>query len=83
MATLRIENFPDDLHEAIRKRALANGTSIRHEVIQVLRSHFPTPAVLRRRKAAYKRMLELHAKPPLTPGPHPPAEEMIREDRNR
>jgi len=31
----------------------------------------------------YDRLAELRARPPLTPGPFPPVEEMIREDRER
>ena len=42
-----------------------------------------TEAELKRRREFYDRMAELRAKPPLTPGPFPSAEEMIREDRER
>jgi plasmid stability protein len=83
MATLYVENVPDGLYEAIRKRAKDNGSSIAREVIQVLKTHVPTAAELRRRKAAYKKIMEFQAMKPLTPGPHPSAEEMIREDRDR
>ncbi len=36
MATIKIENFPDDLYEAIRKQADRNGKSVSEEVNEVL-----------------------------------------------
>ncbi|HEV3510577.1 MAG TPA: Arc family DNA-binding protein [Candidatus Sulfotelmatobacter sp.] len=83
MATLYVENVPEDVYKALRKRARANGTSIAAEVISLLKQHVPTEAELKRRKEFYDRLADLRAKEPLTPGPHPSAEEMIREDRER
>jgi plasmid stability protein len=83
MATLYVENVPDDVYKALRKRAKANRKSIAAEVISLLEHWVPTEAELKRRKEFYDRLAELRAKAPLTPGPHPSAEEMIREDRER
>jgi plasmid stability protein len=83
MATLYVENVPDELYDAIRKRARENRSSIAREVVQVLKEHVPTAAELRRRKALYKKILEFQKQKPLTPGPHPSAQEMLREDRDR
>ncbi|HYM75234.1 MAG TPA: hypothetical protein VE377_04580 [Candidatus Dormibacteraeota bacterium] len=83
MATLYVENVPDDVYKALRKRAKANRKSIAAEVISLLKENIPTEAELKRRREFYDRMAELRAKPPLTPGPFPSAEEMIREDRER
>ena len=83
MATLYVENVPDDLYKALRKRAKAARTSIAAEVIALLKQWVPTEAELKRRREFYERMAELRVKPPLTPGPFPSAEEMIREDRER
>lgn len=83
MATLYVENFPDDVYSALRKRARKNGGSIASEVIALLKQFVPTEAELKRRREFYDRMVELRSKPPLTPGPFPSAEEMIREDRDR
>jgi len=83
MATLYVENVPDDLYKALRKRAKAANTSIAAEVIALLKRNIPTEAELKRRREFYDRMVELSSKPPLTPGPFPSAEEMIREDRER
>lgn len=83
MATLYVENVPDDVYKALRKRAKKNGKSMAAEVVEILKQSVPTEAELRRRREFYDRMAELRAKPPLTAGPFPSAEEMIREDRER
>jgi plasmid stability protein len=83
MPTLYVENVPKDLYEALRKRARANRKSMAAEVIDLLERDIPTAVELKRRQEFCKRMAEFRAQPPLTPGPFPSAEEMIREDRER
>ena len=83
MATLYVENVPDDLYKALKKRARKSGGSIASEVIGLLKQFVPTEAELKKRREFYDRLAELRNKPPLTPGPFPSAEEMIREDRER
>ena len=83
MATLYVENVPDDVYKALRKRAKSKRSSIAAEVIDMLKQFVPTEAELKRRREFYDRLAELRAKPPLTSGPFPSAEEMIREDRER
>lgn len=83
MATLYVENVPDDIYKALRKCAKKNGKSMAAEVLAILRQSVPTEAELKRRVEFYDRMAEFRAKPPLTPGPFASAEEMIREDRER
>jgi len=83
MATLYVENVPEDIYKALRKRAKENRKSIAAEVIALLKQNIPTEAELRRRREFYDRLAELRAKPQLTLGPFPSAEEMIREDRER
>lgn len=83
MATLYVENVPDDLYEALRRRAKQRRSSIAAEVIKALKVTIPTAAELRRRHEFYKKVLEYQSQAPLTPGPFPSAEEMIREDRER
>jgi plasmid stability protein len=83
MATLYVENVPDEIYKALRKRAKANRRSIAAEVISLLERNIPTAEELKRRQQFYDRLAELRARPPLTPGPFPSAEEMIREDRER
>jgi hypothetical protein len=83
MATLYVENVPDEIYEALRKRARTNRTSIATEVISLLEHFVPTAAELKRRQKVWDDLAKLRATPPLTPGPFPSAEEMIREDRDR
>jgi plasmid stability protein len=83
MATLYVENVPDAIYKALRARAKKNRKSIAAEVIELLKVNIPTEAELKRRREVFERFAELRAKPPLSPGPFPSAEEMIREDRER
>lgn len=83
MATLYVENVPDEIYKALRKRAKANRKSIAAEVIEMLKRNVPTEEELRRRKQFYDRLADLQAQAPLAPGPFPSAEEMMREDRER
>jgi plasmid stability protein len=50
MASIKIENFPDDLYEAIRKQADRNGKSISEEVNQVLAFALDMEKLTRRRR---------------------------------
>jgi plasmid stability protein len=83
MPALYVENVPQDLYQALRKRALENRKSIAAEVISLLEHNVPTAKELRGRREFYRRMAELRAHQPESPGPFPTAEEMIREDRDR
>jgi len=83
MATLYVENVPDDLYKALRKRAKAHRKSIAAEVIELLEQFVPTEDDLKRRRKAFDELLKLRAMPPAGPGPFPSAEEIIREDRER
>jgi plasmid stability protein len=83
MATLYVENVPDELYEALRTRAKQNRKSIAGEVISLLEENVPTPAVLKKRREFIKYVERLQRRSPPAPGPFPSAEEMIREDRER
>jgi plasmid stability protein len=83
MPVLYVENVPNDLYQALRKRARENRSSIAAEVISLLERNVPTAKELQRRSEFYERMAELRARQTDASGPFPSAEEMIREDRNR
>ena len=83
MATLHVENVPDELYNALRKRAEDNGRSITDEVIDVLESCVPTGEELERRLRWLEQSERIRSMPSPSPGPFPSAEEMIREDRER
>jgi len=83
MATLYVENVPEDLYEALRKRARQRRKSIAAEVLSLLEQNIPTAKELRARREFVRRLKEIRSQPIATPGPFPSAEEMIREDRSR
>jgi len=83
MATLYVENVPNDLYKALRKRAKDNRSSIAAEVIGLLKRLVPTEAELKKRRALYDRLADLRNTPSPGPGPFPSTLEMIREDRER
>jgi antitoxin FitA len=83
MATLYVENVPEDIYRALRKRARTQRKSIAAEVISLLQQNIPTEAELKRRRKAFEGLARLRAMQPLSTGPFPSAEEMIREDRER
>jgi plasmid stability protein len=83
MATLYVENVPEDIYEAIRAGAKAKRTSIATEVIQLLVENVVTPKEQQRRQALLERALQMRASPAETAGPFPSVEEMLREDRAR
>ena len=83
MATLYVENVPDDLYEALRKRARSQRRSIAAEVIQLLEANIPTESVIRARRKVLAELDKLRAARTPSPGPFPSSEEMLREDRER
>jgi plasmid stability protein len=83
MPALYVEKIPDDLYQALRKRARENRKSIAAEVISLLERNVPTAKELQRRREFYRRMAELRARQPESSGPFPSTEEMIRQDRDR
>jgi plasmid stability protein len=83
MATLYVENVPDELYDALRKRARQNRKSIAAEVLELLEQNVPTARELKKRREAIRRLAELRSHPSPSPGPFPSTEEMQREDRKR
>lgn len=83
MATLYVENVPEDLYKALRKQAKEHRKSIRAEVLTLLEQNIPTADELSRRRRLYDDLKKLRGRRPLSAGPFPSAEEMIREDRER
>ncbi len=83
MPTLYVENVPVAVYKALRDRARKNRKSIAAEVIELLQRSVPTAEELRRRREFVDRLKKISSQAPLSPGPFPSAEEMIREDRER
>jgi plasmid stability protein len=83
MPTLYVENVPVAVYKALRERARKNRKSIAAEVIELLERNVPTAEEMRRRREFVERLKKISSQAPLSPGPFPSAEEMIREDRDR
>ena len=83
MATLYVENVPDELYEALRNRAKQNRKSIAGEVISLLEETLPTAAELKKREKFLHYVLQLKKDSPRATGQFPTTEEMQREDRER
>ena len=83
MATLYVENVPEDLYEALRAGARSRRRSIAAEVLALLEENFPTEKELRARRALFRKAERMRARKPHGRGPFPSTEEMQREDRTR
>lgn len=83
MATLYVENVPDDLYEALRNQARARRRSIAAEVVALLEQNVVTERQMKARQDLSKLMARMRKEAPKRVGPFPSAEEMIREDRER
>jgi len=83
MPTLYVENVPDELYEALRKRARKNRKSIAAEVLALLEENVPTPRELAQRREVFRRLDKIRSQEPKPTGPIQSSEEMLREDRHR
>jgi plasmid stability protein len=82
MATLYVENIPDDLYKALRGRARARRRSIAAEILALLQENIPTEQELKARHNLLRKLIRTRAK--RTNGrSFPSTEEMLREDRAR
>jgi plasmid stability protein len=82
MATLYVENVPDELYEALRTRARARRRSIAAEVLTLLEESVPTEKELRVRRNFLRKLEPLLARGKSTKR-FPSTEKMLREDRGR
>jgi len=83
MATLYVENIPDDLYEALRSRAKARRRSIAAEVLALLEENIPTAQEVKSRHEWMRKLARLRKQRARSGRAFPSAEEMIREDRER
>ncbi len=83
MATLYVENVPDELYEALRSQAKARRRSIAAEVVALLEENVPTAEALKSRHEWFRKIMELRKQEVASGRTYPSAEEMIREDRER
>jgi len=83
MATLRVTNVPEARYRALRKLAKRNHRSISGEVLALLERWVRTDAELKKRRKAGEQLARLREQVSVGTEPYQPAEETIREDRER
>jgi plasmid stability protein len=88
MAMLYVENVPEELYDALRKRARGERKSISAEVLGLLAEHIPTEKELARRRGLLRQALKIQRTagqrtPRRSKFSFPSSEEMQREDRTR
>ena len=83
MATLYVENIPDELYEALRGRARARRRSIAAEVLALLEESIPTAEELKARQTLLHKFERMRAKKSHSRGSFSSTEGMLREDRAR
>ena len=83
MATLYVENVPEDLYEALRERARQHRKSITAEVLSLLTENVVTATERKARHQFLRQMQRLRSHRPRSTGAFPPSEEMQRQDRGR
>jgi len=82
MATLHVENVPNDLYRALRACARKRHRSIRAEILTLLADHLPTAKELRARQELLRK-LEQGRLGTGSRGAFATTEEMQRKDRAR
>lgn len=83
MATLYVENVPEDLYEALRDRARQQRKSIAAEVLSLLAENVVTAGERKARKQFLRQVQRLRSQRPRSTAVFPPSEELQREDRGR
>ncbi|HVO61437.1 MAG TPA: Arc family DNA-binding protein [Terriglobales bacterium] len=83
MATLYVENVPDDLYKALRQRARERHRSIAAEVLALLGESVPTASELRARRELLRKLEQVRSKRAAARRSFPSTEEMQRQDRAR
>jgi hypothetical protein len=83
VATLYVQNVPDNLYEALRRQAQHHRKSIAAEVVSLLELNVPTARELKLRREFLQRARRLQSRKGPASGPFPSSEEMQRQDRSR
>jgi len=83
MATLYVENVPDELYEALRERAREHRKSITAEVLSLLADNVVTAAERKARQQFLRQAQRLRLHRSRSSGGFPSSEELQREDRGR
>lgn len=83
MPELHVRNLPRELHARLREQAGIDGRSMPAEAVALLRHALqPAAGQLEEQRAGIERLREIRRRSPL-PASAPPAELLVREDRDR
>jgi plasmid stability protein len=82
MASLNVENIPDDRYEALRERAKRHQRSIVAEILALLEGYVPTEKEIEARHEAVRKLEKLRFTS-TSATPVPSSLDMIREYRDR
>ena len=83
MATLYVENVPDELYQALRERARQHRKSITAEVLSLLAENVVTGAERKARQQFLKQTQRLRSHRARSTAAFPSSEELQGEDRGR
>jgi len=83
MATLYVENVPDELYEALREQARQSHKSIAAEIVRLLADHVVTATERKARQQFLRHAQQLRSRRPFSRGAFPTSEELQRQDRRR
>lgn len=83
MATLYVENVPDDVYEALRAQARQHRKSIAAEVLSLLAESIPTREEVKSRQQFLRQVQSLRSRRSRFARSFPSSEEMQRRDRSR
>jgi plasmid stability protein len=83
MATLYVENVPDELYQALRERARQHRKSITAEVLSLLAENVVTAAERKARVQFLKQTQRLRSHRAHSTAAFPSSEELQRGDRER
>lgn len=83
MATLYVENVPDELYEAVRERARQNRKSIAAEILALLEENVVTTEERKAREQFFRQIKRFRAHRPPAEKRFPSSEDLQRQDRSR
>ncbi len=83
MPTLYVENVPEELYDALRRRAREHRKSISSEVLTLLEENVVTTAEKKSRQQFLRQVERLRSQEPSSRQPFVGTEQMQREDRAR
>ena len=83
MATLYVENVPDELYQALRERARQHRKSITAEVLSLLAENVVTATERKARQRFLRQTQRLRLHPARSTAAFSSSEELQREDRGR